>query len=124
MSLSGKCDGVCMTCTFRGNLRTRKQSLVTLLVLRILCRHPTIILLLFTDSNVTKSVDKGTQVSDSSALIKLEEEMKKIKLQLENDILSEQKRANEAENKASLVAKAEERRVADLGNDCNITDIV
>ena len=46
---------------------------------------------------------------------KLEEEMKKIKLQLEKDILSEQQRANDAEHKASLVAKAEEKRVADLG---------
>ena len=46
---------------------------------------------------------------------KLEEEMKKIKLQLEKDILSEQRRANDAEHKASLVAKAEEKRVADLG---------
>ena len=46
---------------------------------------------------------------------KLEEEMKKIKLQLEKDILSEQQRANDAEHKASLIAKAEEKRVADLG---------
>ena len=46
---------------------------------------------------------------------KLEEEMKKIKLQLEKDILSEQQSANDAEHKASLVAKAEEKRVADLG---------
>ena len=46
---------------------------------------------------------------------KLEEEMKKIKLQLEKDILSEQQRANDAEHKASLVAKAEEKRVTDLG---------
>ena len=46
---------------------------------------------------------------------KLEEEMKKIKLQLEKDILSEQQRANDAEHKASLVAKAEEKRVAELG---------
>ena len=46
---------------------------------------------------------------------KLEEEMKKIKLQLEKDILSEQQRTNDAEHKASLVAKAEEKRVADLG---------
>ena len=48
-------------------------------------------------------------------LLKLEEEMKKIKLQLEKDILSEQQRANEAERRAILVAKAEEQRVADLG---------
>ena len=41
--------------------------------------------------------------------------MKKIKLQLEKDILSEQQRANEAERRATLVAKAEEQRVADLG---------
>ena len=46
---------------------------------------------------------------------KLEEEIKKIKLQLEKDILSEQQRANDAEHKASLIAKAEEKRVADLG---------
>ena len=48
-------------------------------------------------------------------ILKLEEEMKKIKLQLEKDILSERQRANEAEHKASLVARAEEQRVADLG---------
>ncbi|XP_028392535.1 GRIP and coiled-coil domain-containing protein 1-like [Dendronephthya gigantea] len=66
-------------------------------------------------SHVGRSLDKSIQVSDSpAALIKLEEEMRKIKLQLENDILSEQKRANEAEKKASFVAKAEEQRVADL----------
>jgi hypothetical protein len=55
-------------------------------------------------------------------LLKLEEEMRKIKLQLEKDILSEQQRANEAERKASLVAKAEEQRVADLGkyNTCTL----
>ena len=46
---------------------------------------------------------------------KLEEEMKKIKLHLEKDILSEQQRANDAEHKASLIAKAKEKRVADLG---------
>lgn len=63
-----------------------------------------------------KSFDKSVQVSDtSSMLLKLEEEMKKIKLQLEKDILSEQQRANEAERKATLLAKAEEQRVADLG---------
>ena len=61
-------------------------------------------------------MDKSIQVSDTpSMLLKLEEEMKKIKLQLEKDILSEQQRANEAERKANLVAKAEEQRVADLG---------
>mgnify|MGYP002803869713 CR=1 FL=1 len=62
-----------------------------------------------------KSLDKSIQVSDTpSMLLKLEKEMKKIKLQLEKDILSEQQRANEAERRATLVAKAEEQRVADL----------
>ena len=68
------------------------------------------------DSSETKSSDKCIQVSDTPAMIlKLEEDMKKIKLQLEKDILSERQRANEAEHKASLVARAEEQRVADLG---------
>ena len=66
-------------------------------------------------ANEAKSLDKSIQVSDTpSMLLKLEEEMKKIKLLLEKDILSEQQRANEAERRATLVAKAEEQRVADL----------
>lgn len=62
-------------------------------------------------SNKVNSPDTNS----SPTLVQLQLEMVKMKSQLENDILSEQVRANEAEAKASIIARAEEQRVADLG---------
>lgn len=63
---------------------------------------------------LSKKVD-SPDTNSSPTLAQLQLEMVKMKSQLENDILSEQVRANEAEAKASMIARAEEQRVADLG---------
>lgn len=65
-------------------------------------------------SNEAEEVDENLESSPSPTLLQLQQELVKMKAQLEKDILSEQLRANEAEAKASMIAKAEEQRVADL----------
>ena len=66
-----------------------------------------------------EDLDENVDSKSSLTLLQLQEEMVKMKSQLTKDILSEQLRANEAEAKASMIARAEEQRVADLGKPGN-----